>query len=345
MDAVTLPDPRALARGLAASSTCGAVAGLFTRRGRVILAMALVGLVGLVGCTAEVTDGGHSTSPPDDRVPATEASAGRAGADGPRTSTPGLPDAPAGTGWSVVRVVDGDTLVVTDGAAETTVRLIGINTPEAGECLADEATAALIELVANGDVSLAADVSDRDSFGRALRYVETAAGLDAGRELVERGLAIERRYEPDVARSATYRAAQESARTAGRGMWAADACGEPDVTAAIEIDVFADPPGDDTKDLNSEWVRFTNASSEAIDLDGWQVADESASHRYTFDELLVPPGQSVTLHSGCGADTATVRYWCNTGSAIWNNSGDTVFLRDANGNLVAHLGYGDSAAP
>jgi hypothetical protein len=33
------------------------------------------------------------------------------------------------------------------------------------------------------------------------------------------------------------------------------------------------------------------------------------------------------------------RYWCVSGSAIWNNGGDTAFLLDPVGNVVAQLGY------
>ena len=43
--------------------------------------------------------------------------------------------------------------------------------------------------------------------------------------------------------------------------------------------------------------------------------------------------------TGCGADGQTERHWCNESSAVWNNSGDTVFLRDPNGNDVATLRY------
>lgn len=74
-----------------------------------------------------------------------------------------------------------------------------------------------------------------------------------------------------------------------------------------------------------EWVRFTNAGTEAIDLDGWEVADESASHRYSFNDLHLDPGAEVTLFSGCGPDDETARYWCVSGSAVWISSGDTVF--------------------
>ena len=39
------------------------------------------------------------------------------------------------------------------------------------------------------------------------------------------------------------------------------------------------------------------------------------------------PGAAVTLFTGCGTDTDVERYWCNSDSAVWNNGGDTVFLR------------------
>jgi micrococcal nuclease len=126
-------------------------------------------------------------------------------------------------------------------------------------------------------------------------------------------------------------------------LWAPDACGASDLVGVeIVVDVEADAPGDDSVNLNGEWVRFTNAGSEPVDLDGWEVADESASHRYTFDDLELDPGASVTLFSGCGADDDTNRYWCVTGSAVWNNDGDTVLLRDRQGNIVVSRSYGES---
>src|SRR5690606_30411238 len=72
---------------------------------------------------------------------------------------------------SVVSVIDGDTIVVGSGGLEERVRLIGINAPEPEECLAEEATQALDDLVSGSPVRLVPDASDRDGFGRLLRYV------------------------------------------------------------------------------------------------------------------------------------------------------------------------------
>jgi endonuclease YncB( thermonuclease family) len=246
-------------------------------------------------------------------------------------------------GWRSARVVDGDTLEVSGPDGERTVRIVGINAPESAECFGELATDALAELVKDQALVLVADRSDVDRFGRALRYVETIDGVDVGAELVAGGFAIARRYPPDDARADFYARLQREAQDARRGLWAPDACGPSDVDGVeIGVEVNADAPGDDARNLNGEWVRLTNDGGDVTDLDGWEVADESASNRYRFSGLRLNPGRSVTLFSGCGADDDANRYWCASGSAVWNNSGDTVFLRDGRGNIVVWFSYGDS---
>jgi micrococcal nuclease len=250
-------------------------------------------------------------------------------------TTPALEEAT----WRTVDVHDGDTMRVEGPEGTWTVRLIGINAPEVGECFADAAQAALDRLVVAAPLRLVTDVSDVDRYGRKLRYVETAGGTDVGEALVEGGFALARRYPPDTARADVYDKAQQRARDAGLGLWAADACGTATTGVSIVIEVHADAAGNDVLNLNDEWVRFRNAGPVAVDLDGWVVADESASHRYTFHGFVLATGAAVTLHSGCGDDGAADRYWCTSGSAIWNNGGDTVFLRDPAGNNVVVLSY------
>jgi micrococcal nuclease len=262
-------------------------------------------------------------------------------------TTDAVPGEPEGDAWTPRDVVDGDTIVVERSGREARVRIIGINTPESGECLADAAADRLEALVADQTLRLVRDTSDTDQFGRLLRYVETADGTDVGAALVADGLAIARRYEPDTARATTYERLQADARATGIGLWAPDSCGRPSVApGAISITVNANPPGDDTDDLTGEWVEFTNDSGAAIDLDGFTVADESASNRYEFDDVDLASGATVRLVTGCGTDTGTdgtaVVHWCTGGSAVWNNGGDTVFLRDRTGNLVASLTYDGS---
>jgi len=90
---------------------------------------------------------------------------------------------------TLVRVIDGDTIVVSVNGREERVRLVGIDTPEKGSCGFEEAAEALELLLSTSNVDLIdAGVSDRDQFDRLLRYVEIDGG-DLGLELIRAGLA------------------------------------------------------------------------------------------------------------------------------------------------------------
>ena len=95
----------------------------------------------------------------------------------------------------MTRVVDGDTLDVTDGAASETVRILGIDTPERGDCGFDAAATYLSGPLGHVEqVTLSAagpGKDDRDRYGRILRYVD-AGGVDVGLALITQGLAIAR---------------------------------------------------------------------------------------------------------------------------------------------------------
>jgi len=94
---------------------------------------------------------------------------------------------------TVIEVVDGDTIWVQfDDLSKEKVRLIGIDTPEKGKCGFEQATKALTELVLNQKISLLeGGISNRDLYKRLLRYVEIVR-VDAGLELIKKGLGIHR---------------------------------------------------------------------------------------------------------------------------------------------------------
>lgn len=288
-------------------------------------------------------DGSAASLPvPDSSTPTGPDGAGPLGlAPGSRPGASVGPAAaqPGSRGWTVSSVQDGDTLDVTRGTTRLTVRIIGINTPEDGECLSDQAAQTLRALVQDGPLTLRRDVSNRDIYGRALRYVIDSSGRDVGAQLVKRGLALSRRYPPDTARSDRYDALQAKARSARRGLWAPDACG-PATRADLQVSgLRADALGDDNVNLNDEWVQITNVGRRSIDMSGWEIADTSATNRYRFGAFRLGPGASFTLFSGCGRDTASRLHWCNGRGAVWNNDGDTVFVRDRNGSLVLSYSY------
>ena len=284
----------------------------------------LLALIGSVAACADPDPAPTAVATIDDTT-----TTSTVGQNNPVTTTEGV------TGVQMVRVTDGDTLVVRlASGAEETVRLVGVNTPEQGECLADEATTSLTRLLDDGLVRLEADTTDRDHYGRLLRYV-FAGDTFVNAELVAAGLAVSRPYEPDTGRQGEFDAAQQQARADSRGQWAPDACGPATGDPLRVVAVQADAPGDDNQNLNGEWVVVANTGDRPVDLTGWGLRDESASHRYAFpDGFDLPAGGQVRVHTGCGADTATDLHWCEQGSAVWNNTRDTAFLVDSRGNTV-----------
>ncbi len=257
---------------------------------------------------------------------------------GPSASTEGFDLA-----TTAFEVIDGDTfdLFTEDGAAAR-VRLIGVDTPERGECFHDEARAELRRLLDAGPVTTEVDVSDVDQFGRSLRYVFVDGTL-VKEQLVRDGFAIARRYPPDTGYAERLEAAQDDASSAERGLWAPDACGQRMAgasSAIVVVAVEADAPGDDAANLNGEWVEIANQGTIDLELTGWTVRDESSSHRYAFpDGFTLAAGTSVRILSGCGEDSTGQLHWCERGSAVWNNNGDTAFVRDPAGNIVSSLDY------
>lgn len=124
---------------------------------------------------------------------------------------------------SVIRVVDGDTLVVNIDNTQTKVRLIGIDTPESvasDEYLIKTGKKNSIEgknasdftksiLADYSEVYLEKDISETDKYGRLLRYVwldvpDDKTDLDEisskmlNAILVKEGYAKSVRYKPDI---------------------------------------------------------------------------------------------------------------------------------------------------
>jgi micrococcal nuclease len=128
----------------------------------------------------------------------------------------------------VVRVVDGDTILVSLDGRQERVRYIGVDTPETVkpntpvECYGKKASAFDHRLVDGRDVRLRFDVERRDRYGRLLAYVyRVGDGLFVNAELVRRGYATTLTIPPNVAHAARFRALAAAARAAGRGLWSA----------------------------------------------------------------------------------------------------------------------------
>ncbi len=143
----------------------------------------------------------------------------------------------AASGTVVRRVVDGDTIELSDGRH---VRYIGIDTPETrrrvgARWVSDpqpfgrEATRRNRELVEGRRVRLELDVQTHDRYDRWLAYVYVTGagqpGLEVGKEimvnaqLLLEGFAQPLTIPPNVAHAEWFRQLAEAARRTGRGLW------------------------------------------------------------------------------------------------------------------------------
>ncbi len=94
------------------------------------------------------------------------------------------------------------------------------------------------------------------------------------------------------------------------------------------------PPGDD---VEGEYVRIENLGGSATEMTNWTLRDD-ASHTFTFPTFTLNAGATVRVWTKSGTNTSTDLYW-GSGSAIWNNTGDTAYLRDDHGNLIDTYSY------
>jgi micrococcal nuclease len=159
----------------------------------------------------------------------------------PPTSAPTITEAPvekttttvAALGEVVAEVAfvtDGDTIrVLLANGTNEPVRLIGIDAPEPGAPFAADSAELLASLVAGQSVRLVPDTSDRDQFDRLLRYVYLG-DLFVNEAMVESGMAIARRYPPDVQMASILDGAEAIAREEGRGQWASTTTAAPPET-------------------------------------------------------------------------------------------------------------------
>jgi len=129
-------------------------------------------------------------------------------------------------------VYDGDTIsvILADGSTDT-VRLTGIDAPETGanfttaQCYGAESTNHLRQLLPVGaTVWLERDVSDRDQYGRLVRFVWFSRGAEAvlaNYVMLADGYAFARSYGDDRARADHFWEAASAALDRDLGMWAA----------------------------------------------------------------------------------------------------------------------------
>jgi micrococcal nuclease len=153
------------------------------------------------------------------------ACAGHGGPSSPATSVVTVLSVNA----TMVRDVDGDTIVAKVARATEKVRLIGIDTPESVKpdtpvmCFGEEASRFTGSLLPRGTrLHLELDAETRDVYGRLLAYVYRAGdGLFVNLELARQGYAQPLTIAPNTAHATQFIAAANDAKAARRGLWGA----------------------------------------------------------------------------------------------------------------------------
>jgi hypothetical protein len=108
---------------------------------------------------------------------------------------------------------------------------------------------------------------------------------------------------------------------------------------------YYNSPGSDTRSnasLNAEYVQLKNTSTVAKVVTGWTLRDKQ-NHVYKFPTTRINPGQYLTVRTGRGTNNAANRYW-GSGNYIWNNTGDTAYLRTQTGALVDSCAWGSTGS-
>ena len=234
----------------------------------------------------------------------------------------------------VSRVIDGDTIELQSGEE---VRLLGINAPESGQKCYQDATNRLKVLVEGKEVVLESDEQDKDQYNRLLRYVHVGDTF-VNLKMIEEGLANVYILPPNTKFKLELEQAEALAKQGDGCLW------EKSLSCADCIQVYNfhyDASGNDCYNLNGEYVTLRNKCGYSCDMTGWSVKDE-ARHIYFFQEFSLGSKDKVTLYTGFGTDSQTKLYWGSSGyqcNAIWNNDGDTLYLRDFSGSIVLTYGY------
>lgn len=218
----------------------------------------------------------------------------------------------------VERVIDGDTVVVNG----TSVRLLGINTPEKGELYYNEAKEFLENITLGSLVRMEKGKEDLDLYNRKLRYIYLE-GENINIKLVENGYA---NYYFPSGKDRYYnefREAWENCLIKGENLCKTS---EEMCASCIEITEW---------DYKKEIVELENTCNFYCELTNWTIKDEGRKV-FTFPSFVLK--DSVIIETGEGEDTQETLFWKGE-NYVWTETGDSLFLRDNNGKLVLWQSY------
>lgn len=210
---------------------------------------------------------------------------------------------------NVKRIVDGDTIESTNRGK---IRLLGINAPEKNMYLHNEAKNFLKQLE-NKKVEIEIRPDEKyDKYERILAYINYNNKL-INEELLRQGLAHYYTYSEDRY-TKTLLKAEKYARAKQIGIWekSQDKCADANCIILFELNEI--DPG--------EYIILKNKCEFSCDLNDWTIKDD-ATHIKKLNFSLRINEEIKIKYKG----------------RIWNDAGDSFYLRDAEGKLVLFYRY------
>ena len=219
----------------------------------------------------------------------------------------------------VERVIDGDTIV----SGNSSIRLLGINSPERGEMYYDEAKVFLEELILNETVDLQYGKERYDKYDRTLAYI-FFKNQNINLELVKNGFA--NFYFPsgkDINYN-DFKNGWEECIDNNLNLCenSIDKCSQCIESRELSVD-------------NQRVILYNSCSFECV-LTDWNIKDEGRKI-FVFPEFILNPKNSIEIKVGEGPDSENILYWKE--DYVWTKTGDTLFLRDKEGKLVLWENY------
>ena len=206
---------------------------------------------------------------------------------------------------NITRIIDGDTIETNIGK----VRLLGINTPEKKEKGWEEAKNFLLQFQGK-EIELIRTKEDKDKYNRFLRYV-FYSGRMLNEEILAKGLANFYSYNEEEY-TKILKKAEEKARKQELEIWekSQDVC----ASCIILIELNKIDPG--------EYVLLENACSFNCNLDAWTIKDDATHIRKLDFEIPAKENKKIDYEG-----------------RVWNDAGDSLYLRDSSGFLVLFYRY------
>ena len=207
--------------------------------------------------------------------------------------------------YSVVSVVDGDTIKINMSGTTETLRLIGMDTPETVDprkpvqCFGKEASNKAKELLSGQKVRIEKDSTqgDRDKYGRLLAYVWREEGLFFNEYMIKQGYAHEYTYDLPYKYQTQFKRDQTYARENQLGLWSLNTCNGNTTTTTNTTSTSSSTATPEGKYYTSSY--HSSKYYYPADCPGWKSL--SQNYLEAFDSLseLLAAYPSKILSPGC----------------------------------------------